>query len=31
MVYYFVKFLSWLGVVWDVREVPERVKWDFEG
>jgi len=31
MVYYFVKFLSWIGVVWDVREVPERVKWDFEG
>ena len=29
MVYYFVKFLSWLGVVWDVREVPERVKWNF--
>lgn len=30
MVYYFVKLLAWMGVVWDVREVPERVKWDFE-
>ena len=27
--YYILKMLSWLGVVWDLREVPNRVKYDF--
>jgi len=27
--YYVLKILSWLGLVWDVRDVPNRVKYDF--
>jgi stearoyl-CoA desaturase (delta-9 desaturase) len=23
--YYILKILSWLGIVWDLREVPESV------
>ena len=23
--YYVLKMLSWVGVVWDIREVPEHV------
>jgi stearoyl-CoA desaturase (delta-9 desaturase) len=29
-VYYFLKLLAWLGVVWDVRGVPEKVKYDVQ-
>lgn len=28
-VYYFLKFLAKMGVVWNLREVPEKVKYDF--
>jgi hypothetical protein len=27
-VYYFLKFLAWTGVVWNLRDLPERVKYD---
>ncbi|HEX7296792.1 MAG TPA: acyl-CoA desaturase [Pyrinomonadaceae bacterium] len=27
--YYVLKILSWLGLVWDLREVPNAVKYDF--
>lgn len=27
-VYYFLKFLAKMGVVWDLRDVPDRVKYD---
>ena len=30
MVYYFLKFLAWMGVVWNLRGVPERVRRDFK-
>jgi stearoyl-CoA desaturase (delta-9 desaturase) len=27
--YYILKCFSWMGLVWDLREVPKRVKYDF--
>lgn len=27
--YYVIKFLSWFGIVWDIRKVPKQVKYAF--
>jgi stearoyl-CoA desaturase (Delta-9 desaturase) len=27
-VYYALRFLAWLGLIWEVREVPDKVKYD---
>lgn len=29
MTYYIIKMLSWVGIVWDIRKVPKRVKYAY--